>query len=114
MNLRERLLRDLAAHDERSLQAVLSCQPCPGAELDRTTFSLVQLSALLALDAGIESLRWAVDRAAATGVDDAALAQVLLSSAFAASEAQAVVGATQLAAALGVDVEPDADARDGR
>lgn len=107
MNVRERLLRDLAAHDERSLQAVLSCQPCPGAELDRSTFTLVQLSALLALDASIESLCWAVDRAATTGVDDAALAQVLLSTAFAAGEAQTVVGAAQLALALGVDVDAD-------
>ena len=112
MNVREQLLRDLAAHDERSLRAVLTCQPFPGAELDRSTFALVQLSALLALDAGVESLRWAVDRAATIGVDDAALAQVLLSTAFAAGEAQAVVGATQLAFALGVDV--DADGRDGR
>lgn len=105
MNAGERLLRDLAADDERSVRAVLSSRPGCGAELDHETFLLVLLAALLATDATTDSLRWAVDRAATMGVDDGALAQVLVSTARAAGAAQAVASAARLALALGVDVE---------
>jgi alkylhydroperoxidase/carboxymuconolactone decarboxylase family protein YurZ len=105
MNAGKRLLRDLAAHDESSVQALLSSPPGVRSGLDRVTFELVQLSALLATDAATESLRWAVDRAITTGIDDAALAQVLVSTAPTAGAAQVVAGAARLALALGVDVE---------
>src|SRR6202020_1417318 len=67
------LLRHLAASDEDSLRTVLvptpefggSDAPTPGA-LDRRTRALVRLAALFAIDAGTESLRWAVDLASAT------------------------------------------------
>jgi alkylhydroperoxidase/carboxymuconolactone decarboxylase family protein YurZ len=100
-----RLLRDLAEHDERSVQSVLSFRPPAGGGLDRATFALVQLSALLATDAATDSLRWAVDRAAVTGIDDTAIAQVLVSTAPVAGAAQAVANAARLALALGVDVD---------
>jgi 4-carboxymuconolactone decarboxylase len=99
------LLRRLAAGDERSVQAVLSAAPPHGAALDRGTRALVQLAALLAVDAGTPSLRWAVDVASAAGVDDASLVQVLLTAAAATGAAQAVTSAPRLALALGVDVE---------
>ncbi len=105
MTAGRRLLRDLAEHDERSVRAVLASEPELRGGLDRETFALVQLSALLATDAATDSLRWAVDRAATSGVDDAALAQVLIVTAPAAGAAQAVASAARLALALGVDVD---------
>ena len=105
MTAHRRLLRELAAQDDRSVRAVLSSEPEVRGGLDRATFALVQLSALLATDATTDSLRWAVDRAATSGIDDAALAQVLVATAPAAGAAQAVASAARLALALGVDVE---------
>jgi alkylhydroperoxidase/carboxymuconolactone decarboxylase family protein YurZ len=105
MTAHRRLLRDLAEHDERSVRAVLASEPEVRGGLDRETFALVRLSALLATDAATDSLRWAVDQAATTGIDDAALAQVLVSTAPTAGAAQAVASAARLALALGVDVE---------
>jgi alkylhydroperoxidase family enzyme len=101
------LLRRLAAGDERCLQSALSAVPPSDAALDRPTRALVQLAALLAVDAGTASLRWAVDVASAAGVDDASLVQVLLTAAAATGTAQAVTSAPRLALALGVDVELD-------
>ena len=99
------LLRRLAAGDEPSLRIILSeGRDQPGA-LDRVTRALVQLSALLAANAGTTSLRWAVDRAASAGVDDAALVQVLLTSAYAIGFAQTVASAPRLALALDIDIE---------
>jgi alkylhydroperoxidase/carboxymuconolactone decarboxylase family protein YurZ len=105
MTADRRLLRHLAEHDERSVSAVLASAPEVRGGLDRETFALVRLSALLATDAPTDSLRWAVDAAATAGIDDAALAQVLVSTAPTAGAAQAVAGAARLALAMGVDVE---------
>jgi hypothetical protein len=107
MTADRRLLRDLAANDERSVSAVLSSDPGICGGLDRETFALVQLSALLATDANTDSLRWAVDRAATTGIGDAALTGVLVTTAPAAGAAQAVASAARLALALDVDVDID-------
>lgn len=107
MKTGEELLRGLAANDESCLSDVLSGRSSDSSCLDRVTRALVRLSALLALDAGTSSLRWAVDVASAAGVDDAALVAVLLSSASAAGAAQTVSSAPRLALALGVDVEVD-------
>src|SRR5438477_176315 len=81
--------RRLAAGDELSLAAALwpglaSGPPVPASAplLDTRTRLLVLLAALLALDASTESLRWAVDRASTAGVDDDALAAVLVMSGF--------------------------------
>ena len=105
MTADRRLLRDLAEHDERSVRAVLASEPEVAGGLDRETFALVRLSALLATDAATDSVRWAVDQASTTGIDDAALAQVLVATAPATGVAQAVASAARLALALGVDVE---------
>ena len=107
MNASRRLLRDLAAHDEQCAQGVLSFAPEMSSGLDRRTFALVQLSALLALDAATDSVRWAVDRAATNGIGDSMLAEVLVSIAPAAGAARAVASAARLALALDVDVEVD-------
>jgi hypothetical protein len=68
---------------------------------------LVQLAALLASDAGTSSLRWAVERASATGADDAALVRVLVVAGSMAGSAQTVASASRLALAIDLDLEVD-------
>jgi alkylhydroperoxidase/carboxymuconolactone decarboxylase family protein YurZ len=102
------LLVRLAAGDERSLRAVLRATLEPdqseevvaGSSLDRRTRMLVRLGALLALDAPTDSLRWAVELAAAAGAGEDAVAAVLLATASAAGSAQLVSSAGRLAVAL--------------
>jgi alkylhydroperoxidase/carboxymuconolactone decarboxylase family protein YurZ len=105
------LLRSLSEADERSLQDVV--RPMPewagpsGTALDRSTRVLVELAALLAADAPIASVRWAVERAGATGVDDEELVGVLLAAGPATGGAQTVTSAPRLALAL--DLDPDVE-----
>jgi alkylhydroperoxidase/carboxymuconolactone decarboxylase family protein YurZ len=109
----QELLKRLAAHNEDSLRAVLAPTPESGAPdqhpapaLDRRTRSLVRLAALLALDAPTASVQWAVELAAAAGVDDAAVIGALQSTAEVAGSAQLVRNAPRVALSLGFDVEP--------
>jgi alkylhydroperoxidase/carboxymuconolactone decarboxylase family protein YurZ len=114
---RDLLLR-LAAGDERSLRAVLRPtleredreEVAAGSSLDRRTRMLVRLGALLAVDATTDSLRWAVELAAAAGAGEDAVAAVLLATGSAAGSAQLVSSAARLAVALdyesGVPEEP--------
>lgn len=108
-------LRRLAAGDEPCLRSVLSpnCQadfpsesPVPG--LDRRIATLVQLAALVAVDAPTASLRWTVERASALGVSDEAVVAVLLTAAKATGSAQLVSSAPRLALALGFETDVDA------
>ena len=108
------LLRRLAASDERSLRTVLAPTPefAPGhawitPPLDRKTRVLVRLAALLAVGAPTTSVRWAVDQACCTGVDEDAMVGVLVAAAPAAGSAQVVSSAARLALALGFDLEVD-------
>jgi 4-carboxymuconolactone decarboxylase len=108
------LLSRLAANDERSLQALLVPTPesagggvVPALALDRRTRGLVRLGALIAVDACTASLRWAVELASSTGVDDEAVLGALLAAASAAGSAQVVSSAPRLALALGFDLELD-------
>ncbi len=111
MNATKQLLRRLSACDEGFLQAVLrpgpsarpECDDAPTA-LSRKTRALVELAALLAVDAATPSLRWAAERAAITGADDETLVRVLLESASSAGSAQTATGAERLALALDLDV----------
>jgi len=105
VNATEQLLRRLADNDEVCLQAVLASERPDAAVLDRETWALVRLAALLAVDAATASLRWAVDVASAKGLDDVALVQVLLTAASAVGAAQTVANAPRLALALGLDLE---------
>jgi 4-carboxymuconolactone decarboxylase len=105
MNRREDFLRRVAAGEERCVQGVLSPEPLQPDVLDRRTRALVQLSALLAVDAATTTLRWAAELASSRGADDATLAQVLLCAAPAAGAAQTVLSAPRLALALGLDLE---------
>jgi len=103
------LLRRLAASDERSIRDVLSGRCQQGDGLDRIARALVQLAAMLAVDAPTTSVRWAVDVASTAGVDDAALVRVLVSAASATGAAQTVASALRLALAVGVDLEVDGE-----
>ena len=64
---------------------------------------LVRLAALLVLDASTDSLRWAVDLASSSGIDDDAVVAVLLAAGPAAGSAQLVASAPRLALALGLE-----------
>ncbi len=81
----EDLLRRLAANEESSIRRVLALTPeasgsCDAlnAALTPRVKTLVQLAALLALDASTTSLRWAVDNASFAGADDDEIVAVLL------------------------------------
>ena len=107
------VLRRLAAHDERSLQAAIAPKSEFGrddgaaeAALDRRTKVLVRLAALIAVGACSESLRWAVELATASGAEDDALAAVLTTAGTAAGSAQLVATAPQLAVAMGFELRP--------
>jgi uncharacterized membrane protein len=108
------LLRRLAANDERSLRSVLAPTPefggnegSIGPALDRQVRVLVRLAALLAVGASTTSLRWAVELASVTGIDEDAVLAALLASAAVAGSAQVVASAPRLALALGFDLELD-------
>lgn len=108
----EDLLRRLAANDDRSLATALTPTPEFGAghewvgpALDRKTRVLVRLGALLAVGAPTASLRWAVELASATGVDDHAVLGALFAAGSAAGPAQLVSSAPRLALALGFDLD---------
>ena len=110
VNRAQDLLRRLARNDERSLRTVLSPaspprihEPASWTGLDRRTRLLVRLAALLVLDASTDSLRWAVDLASSSGVDDEAVVAVLLAAGRAAGSAQLVASAPRLALALGFE-----------
>jgi hypothetical protein len=110
----EDLLRRLANNDERSLQAVLSLRPELQdaheplvSALDRRCRVLVRLGALAVIGASTTSLRWAVDLAATSGVDEQAILGALLAATSAAGSAQVVASASNLALALGFDFEPE-------
>ena len=114
MTATENLLRRLAANDKASLQALLASRPsstragpAAASALDRETWALVQLAALLASDAGTISVRWAVERASSTGADDATVVRVLLAAGAMAGSAQMVASASRLARAIDLDLELD-------
>ncbi len=111
----EELLRRLANNDERCLARALDSEARGAWALDRETRALVQFAALLALDASTVSLRWAADQAAASGVDDGTLIDVLLAVGVASAAAHAAANAPRLAAALDLETTdaPDATGRVG-
>ena len=87
--------------------AAVALEPLCERFLGRHTESLVRLGALLAVNAPPASLRWAVDLAAAAGVDDEEVVATLIAVAFIAGSAQAVCTSPSLALALGFDVEEE-------
>lgn len=102
------VLRQLASQDERSVRAAMAPTPeveaYAGTFLDRGTRVLVRLAALIAVGACVESLRWAVELASASGTDDEAMTAVLIATAPATGAAQLVASAPRLAEALGFEL----------
>lgn len=108
----QELLRRLTVADDCCLQSVLAptsqfdgTPSLDGQVLDRQIRDLVRLAALLAVDASITSLRWAVELAASNGASDEALVAALAYTAGPTGTAQLVRNAPRLALALGFDLE---------
>jgi len=105
----EELLRGLAAGDDHSLRAIrVSPQDVAhgaAAMVAPRTRVLVRLAALLAVDAPTTSLKWAVERASATGISDEEIVGVLLAVGEAVGFARVVSVAPRLALAIGYDIE---------
>ena len=93
-------LTRLASGHEVSLQEALVAPA-----LDRRTRLLVQLAALLSVGAPTETIQWAVELAAAAGVDDEAVIAAFEAVAPIAGAARSVQEAPRLALALGFDVQ---------
>jgi alkylhydroperoxidase/carboxymuconolactone decarboxylase family protein YurZ len=110
----QRLLRRIAAGDERCLESVMAPTPefgladcVSGEPLDRRTRTLVRLAALLVLGAPTTSVQWAAELASTNGADVDTITGVLLAAARAAGAARVVQSAPRLALALGFDLELD-------
>ena len=105
----ERLLRQLALNDERSVEMVLArgSQADTDAVLLPKVDLLVRLGALLALGAATTSLRAAVESAKRAGASDAEIVGVLIAVAPAVGLARVVSTAPRLATAIGYQLEED-------
>jgi 4-carboxymuconolactone decarboxylase len=109
----ERLLRELAAGNESSVQSVLAMspaevrlrQPQPTRALTPATSALVHLAALLAAGGSTTSLRWAVELALQAGARSDEIVDVLATSAAIVGSARIVAMAPRLALAIGYDIE---------
>ncbi len=107
MTAAQALLARLADADEPCLRAALNPSPRtrdrPGGwtGLDRRLRALVRLGALLAIRGPRESVCWATELAATSGVSDDDLAAVLIVIAPIAGTPSIVAGARRLATALG-------------
>jgi hypothetical protein len=102
------LLRRLSDSEDESLQRVLALRPAATGEcavaLAPRVLTLVRLAALVADDASIASLRWAVELAWSAGAGDEEIVAVLLSIGREVGLPRIVDGAPRLAAAIGYDV----------
>jgi 4-carboxymuconolactone decarboxylase len=103
----QEILRKLAVIDERFVedQAGLGLG-LPGSRLlDRKTAALVQVGALVAIRSPGVCLEWSTTRALAAGATEEEITDVLLAIAPAVGLGRVVDAVTDLAAALGYDVE---------
>jgi len=105
----ERLLRQLALNDEKSVGMVLAggADRAGTAVLLPKVDVLVRLGALLALGANTSSIRSTVDRAIEAGATEAEIVAVLITVAPTVGLARVVSIAPRLAAAIGYDLEAD-------
>jgi 4-carboxymuconolactone decarboxylase len=111
----EEQLRDLAMNDERFIEDVLAIQPAnmDVSGLDPKSHALGCLGALIALDAAPASYQWNVSMAMAAGATVDELVGVLLAVAPIVGIARAVSAASELALAIGYDVDAALEAIDG-
>jgi 4-carboxymuconolactone decarboxylase len=105
----EQLLRRLALNDERLVGSVLSrtAEVSSAPTLDRKSEALVQVGALLSVDASTASLRWTVEHAQSTGATDEEIAAVLVAIGPTVGLARVVAGAPRLALAMGYEIDDD-------
>ena len=103
----EETLRGLAADDETLIESFLKIQPhtISASGLDPKTHALVEIAALIALDAAPASFAQQVKRARASGATPEELLGVLVALAPAVGTARVVETAPELAYALGIDLE---------
>ena len=103
----EEALRDLAINDERFIENVLAMQlgNIEASGLDPKTHALARLGALIALDAAPASYQWNVGMALAAGATVDEIVGVLVAVAPTVGLARAVSAASELALAIGYDVD---------
>ena len=100
-------LRDLAMNDERFIEDVLAMHPSniEASGLDPKSHAIARLGALIALDAAPASYQWNVAMALAAGATVDELVGVLIAVAPVVGIARAVSAASELALAMGYDVD---------
>lgn len=110
----EKALRDLAVNDERFVEDVLAMQLAniEASDLDPKTHALVRLGALVALDAAPASYQWNVGMALAAGATVDEIVGVLIAVAPTVGLARAVSAASELALAIGYDIDAALEAID--
>jgi alkylhydroperoxidase/carboxymuconolactone decarboxylase family protein YurZ len=102
----EELLRRLAISDETALVTAVLGKSRLG--LDRKTWALVRVAALIAVDSAVASYQWAIDEAIAQGATEEEVIDVLLAIAPVVGVGRVTSAAPELALALGYDVaHPD-------
>jgi 4-carboxymuconolactone decarboxylase len=77
--------------------------------LDPRTYALVKVATLIALDAAPASFIWQVEMAREAGVTEEELTGVLIAVAPQIGLVRAVAAAPELALAMGIDFEPEAE-----
>ena len=107
----QEILRRLAIIDEGFVedQARLGLDPADPAALDAKTAALVQVGVLAAIGAPAVCLQWGTTRALAAGATEEEITGVLLAIAPVAGLGRVVGAVTDVAAALGYDVEAALD-----
>jgi alkylhydroperoxidase/carboxymuconolactone decarboxylase family protein YurZ len=99
-------LRRLALRDDRYIDAVLGdeYESMEASGLDPKIYALVQLGAMIALDASPASYRWIVEEAVAAGATVDELVGALIAVMPATGVPHVTSGALKLGLALGYDV----------
>ena len=103
----ERLLRRLALNDECLVTAVFGdVAASEDSGLPAKTLALIRIAALIATESALASYQWAVDNALAVGVREAEIIDAVLAVAPIVGSARVTSAASDLAMALGYDVDP--------
>jgi 4-carboxymuconolactone decarboxylase len=99
-------LRSLTMNDEAAVESVLGIdlENAQATGLDRKTYALVRLGALLALDSAPPSYQWITEEALAAGATVDEIVGTLIAVAPSIGVARAVSAAPELALAIGYDV----------
>ena len=103
----QEILRRLAVIDESLVQdqAGLGLGQAATWVMDPKTAALVQMGALVAIGSPAVCLEWGTSRALAAGADEGEITDVLLAVAPAAGLSRVIGAVTDVATALGYDIE---------